>query len=94
MEEFCYLESVLTHTDGADRDVNRRIRLARTSFITLNKVLSTKNIKTRTKLKLFRSNSQTVLLYGSETWKVNSVPIKSYKHLSTNVKELSVEYSG
>ena len=69
VESFTYLGSVVSRTGGSDEDVKVRIGKARHAYNTLGPVWNNRNIRTKTKLKLFNSNVKTVLLYGSETWK-------------------------
>ena len=47
------------------------------------------SISTRTKLRIFRSNVKSVLLYGSETWKVAKTTTQSYKYSLIAVYEES-----
>ena len=54
---------------GTDADVKNRINKARVIFNILGKVWSAKNISRGTKMKIFNSNVNSVLLYGAETWK-------------------------
>jgi exonuclease III len=71
--EFCYLGSIVNSTGGTEKDIERRIGLARKAFNSLNKIWTTKAITNKTKLKIFRSNVKEVLLYGAETWKTNKI---------------------
>ena len=47
-----------------------RIGKARSPFNTLASIWRSREIKTTTKLRMFNSNVQSVLLYGSETWRM------------------------
>ncbi|XP_068690189.1 uncharacterized protein [Montipora foliosa] len=69
VKEFSYLGSVLDTLGGTDKDALTRIGKARAVFIMLKKVWASKELSVRTKLRIFRSNVKTVLLYGSETWR-------------------------
>jgi hypothetical protein len=42
------------------------------AFVQLYRIWKNKNIRIKTKLKIFNSNVKAVLLYGCETWKVTS----------------------
>ena len=72
VDEFCYLGSIIAKDGGADSDVMSRIKKARQSFGSLNSVWRSTQISRHLKLKLFKSNVLSVLLYGSETWKVTA----------------------
>ena len=69
VKEFPYLGSVVDTHGGTDKDALTRIGKARAVFIMLKKVWAPKELSVRTKLRIFRSNVKTVLLYGSETWR-------------------------
>jgi len=70
VNEFIYLGSVIAVEGGTEEDVRRRITLANVAFGSLNNVWYSKRLTLRLKLKIFRSNVLSVLLYGSETWRV------------------------
>ena len=66
---------------GNDEDIKIRIQKARAAFVMLRKIWNAKEIKTCTKLRIFRSNVKSVLLYGAETWhltKQKSSKIQSF----------------
>ena len=69
VEEFEYLGSTITKDCTLEREVNMRISKASRTFGLLYLVLwSRSNIKTSTKMRLFKSVVLSTLLYGSETW--------------------------
>ena len=70
---FTYLGSVINETGGADDDIKTRIAKARAAFILLKKIWDSREITKATKLKIFNSNVKSVLLYGSETWRLTKV---------------------
>ena len=69
VESFVYLGSTVSQQGGTDRDVTARIGKARAAFVMLRNVWTSKEISTKTKLRIFNSNVKAVLLYGSETWR-------------------------
>ena len=69
---FTYLGTVINIEGGSEEDAKARIGKARTTCNILNKIWETKNIPIKTKLKIFNSNVESTLLYGSETWKTTS----------------------
>ena len=73
VESFTYLGSLVTATGGADEDVKARIGKARYVFNVLKPVWRAKALSVNNKLRIFNSNVKSVLLYGSETWKVTNV---------------------
>lgn len=67
VETFVYLGSTIARQGGTDADVIARIGKATASFIQQKIIRSSKEIKKRTKIRLFYSNVKSVLLYGAET---------------------------
>jgi hypothetical protein len=76
VEEFTYLGSIVDKEGGTDADVKARIRKARAAFILLKNIWRSKEITTGTKIRLFNTNVKAVLLYGSDTWRINVSTIK------------------
>ena len=72
VEEFVYLGSKISQSGGTDEDIIQRTRKARQVFAILRPVWRSKAISSHTKLRIFNSNVKSVLLYGSETWRVTS----------------------
>ena len=70
VDRFNYLGSVFTKGGGADEDVNRRLSKARTTFRMLEPVWRSSQYSNITKIKLYQSCIVSVLLYGSECWKM------------------------
>ena len=67
---FTHLGSLITTTDGAEEDVEARCRKAQFAFSILRPILRSKVISLWTKIRIFNSNLKSVLLYGSETWRL------------------------
>ena len=67
VDSFIYLGSIVAKDGGVAQDVSQRIRKANGAFVQLYPVWKNSRISTRTKLRIFRSNVKSVLLYGSET---------------------------
>ena len=67
VDSFLYLGSMVTKDGGATQDVSQRIQKANGAFVQLYPVWRNNRISTRTKLRIFRSNVKSLLLYGSET---------------------------
>ena len=82
VESFTYLGSVLMDkSGGTDADVKTRIGTARSAFIMLKKVWSSREIGTSTKVRLFNSNVKSVLLYGADTWRTTKASMKKIQIL-------------
>ena len=66
---FIYLGSAVDRQGGTDRDVTARICKATAAFVMLKNIWLSKEIRKRTKLRIFNSNVKSVLLYKCETWR-------------------------
>ena len=69
-DHFTYLGSVVSESGGTEEDIVARIRKAQQAFATLRSVWKSRVISLNTKLRIFNSNIKSVLLYGSETWRL------------------------
>ena len=70
VDSFTYLDAIVNKTGGAEQDITARVGKARSSFNKLTKVWKSSQYSMRTKTRIFNSNVLTVLLYGSETWRM------------------------
>ncbi|KAK3105137.1 hypothetical protein FSP39_017997 [Pinctada imbricata] len=70
VDNFTYLGSIVATSGGTDEDITSRINKARHVFAILKPVWTSSQMTIRTKLRIFNSNVKSVLLYGSECWKV------------------------
>ena len=68
---FIYLGATVTPEGGGMGDMKNRLSKARNTFTRLKKIWSSNNIRRKTKLQLYKTLVLPVLLYGSETWKIN-----------------------
>jgi len=69
VDSFVYLGSIVDKKGGTDQDVKARIGKARAAFVMLKNIWASKEISTKTKLRIFNSNVKSTLLYGCETWR-------------------------
>ena len=70
VDSFTYSDAIVNKTGGAEQDITARVGKARSSFNKLTKVWKSSQYSMRTKTRIFNSNVLTVLLYGSETWRM------------------------
>ena len=70
VEDFTYLGSILSVNNGAEKDIKSRLQKARTSFSMRSNKYSRK-----TKPRIFKNNVLSVLLYGSECWRMTATDI-------------------
>ena len=79
-----YLRHIITEDGKCEKEVRRRIEIARAAFEGLKEVLTTRNIKINTRRKLEQCYIWSTLLYAAETWTLNTniiVDIKNSKKL-------------
>ena len=70
VERFTYLGANVSNKGEITADIKKRIALASEQMKKLANVWNTSGITNRTKVILFKSLALSVLLYGSETWKL------------------------
>ncbi|KAI0231053.1 hypothetical protein LSAT2_018566 [Lamellibrachia satsuma] len=68
--EFTYLGAKVSTDGNSESEIKARIRKARGAFAALKNIWKTNKISNRTKIRLFKSNVLSVLLYAAESWKV------------------------
>ena len=66
VEEFIYLGSVMSSDGSSDAEVQARLAKARNAFRTLRNFWRNGNISKKTKLRIFKTNVLSSLLYGAE----------------------------
>ena len=67
---FTYLGNLITTSGGTEEDVEARCRKAQVAFSILRPIWRSKFISRWTKIRIFNYNVKSVLLYGSETWRL------------------------
>ena len=71
IEEFTYLGSVISTDNSAQRDIKARLNKARCAFSRLKNIWKSKQYSLSTKVRIYNSNVKSVLLYGSECWRID-----------------------
>ena len=71
VDSFTYLGSVMDADEGSTADISTRLKKARAAYYKLRKVWASGQHRRKTKLRIYKSNVMSVLLYGAECWKVN-----------------------
>ncbi|KAK3546988.1 hypothetical protein QTP86_007917 [Hemibagrus guttatus] len=72
VQKFVYLGSKVTTDGDCNKDINTRVSKANQAFAMLKPIWRTTSLSIHTKIKIFRSNVISVLLYGSECWKTTT----------------------
>ena len=68
--EFTYLGAKVTKDGNTEAEIKTMINKARGAFAALKNIWKTKTISKKTKIRIFKSNVLSVLLYAAESWKV------------------------
>ena len=76
VSEMVYLGSLLTDNGKCEKKIRWRIGMARTAFTKLKIVLTSRNIKLCTRIKLIKCYVWSPILYGCETWTLSKTSIK------------------
>ncbi|KAK6967526.1 hypothetical protein BgiMline_027350 [Biomphalaria glabrata] len=76
VESFTYLGSILDHHGRTDADVRTCIGKARAAFHQMKNTWGSREISTTTKIRLFNTIVQPILLYGAETWRTTITTMK------------------
>ena len=77
VESFTYLGSKVTSDGDCEVEVKARLTKARHAFASLRPIWRSKQYSIHTKLRLYRSNVLSILLYCAETWKMTRSIINS-----------------
>ncbi|VDO54323.1 unnamed protein product [Schistosoma margrebowiei] len=73
---FTYLCSIIDGHSVSDADVKVRIGRAKAAYLQLRNIWNSKQLSTNTKVRIFNTNVETVLLYASETWRTTKAIIQ------------------
>ena len=84
VQSFRYLGSIVNEKGGSEEDIQNRVKKARQVFRMLNNTWTSTQISRKTKIRIFNSNINPVLLYGCESWVVTK---KSAKTMQTVVNK-------
>ena len=71
VQDFKYLGSYISADSDIQQEISMRIWLAAAAFNKLRNIWKSSLLQTTTKLKIYRSNVRSVLLYAAETWRTN-----------------------
>ena len=67
---YMYLGSLINEDGRCEKEINRRIMIARTTFTNMRTLLSCRGINLKTRLRAIQCYILPTLFYGSETWTV------------------------
>ena len=70
VDKFTYLGTVVSTEHPTQKDIKNRLAKARSALQRLRPIWKSKQYNPKTKIRLYNSNVKSVLLYGSECWRV------------------------
>ena len=71
VEDFKYLGSYISSNGSNEKEIATRIAMAAQAFNRLAKIWKSSSLLQRTKIRIYKSNVRSVLLYAAESWKLN-----------------------
>jgi hypothetical protein len=69
---FCYLGLIVEQNGASNLEIEKRINYGRKVIGILNYIFWSSNILGKTKTIIYKSIVESILLYGSETWTLNT----------------------
>ncbi|KAG1688006.1 Transducin beta-like protein 3 [Nymphon striatum] len=75
VKPFIYLGQLITEDGRCEKKIRRRIEMAKTTFNKMEKILTSKSINSKLKLRLANCYIWPILTYAFETWTMN-LPLK------------------
>ena len=83
VEDFTYLGSIVSIDEATHKDINTRLGKAQGAFASLRPIWRSKQLRLETKIRIYSSNVKSVLLYGSECWRVVQSDMKRLDAFNT-----------
>ena len=77
VNSFLYLRSVFSSDGRCEKEVKRRIGIAKTAFTSMKKVLCGRNISIPVRLRVLKCYIWSPMLYGCETWTLSKWMMKN-----------------
>ena len=79
VSDFKYLGTVISGDGTIDKELSTRIQKASGAFNLLGSIWHNRNIKTSTKIRIYKAAVLTILLYGSEVWNTTQTQMKRFQ---------------
>ena len=76
VESFVYLGAHISKSGGTEEDIKARLGKVRAAYSKLDKIWKNSQFTYKTKIKIFKSNVISVLLYGCECWRMTKTDEK------------------
>ncbi|MCP4473446.1 MAG: reverse transcriptase family protein [Gammaproteobacteria bacterium] len=79
VSNFKYLGTIISGDGTIDKELSTRIQKASGAFNLLGSIWHNRNIKTSTKIRIYKAAVLTILLYGSEVWNTTQTQMKRFQ---------------
>ena len=79
VSNFTYLGAIISADGTIDKEPSSRIQKASGAFYQLSRIWYSRNIKTPTKVRIYKAAVLTILSYGSEVWNTTQAQIKRFE---------------
>ena len=79
VSNFAYLGAIISADGTIDKELSSRIQKAPGAFYQLSRIWYSRNIKTPTKVSIYKAAVLTILLYGSEVWNTTQAQMKRFE---------------
>ena len=76
VDSFVYLGQLITNEGKNEKEILRRISIARCTFLQMSKSLCCRDMRLDTRQRILRCYIWSTLLYGSETWTISKTMIR------------------
>ena len=76
VESYQYLGQLITEDGRCEKEIRRRIGIAKTNFLKMKNVLTTKKLSMKTRKKILNCYIISTLMYAAETWVINAADWK------------------
>ena len=79
VSNFTYLGAIISADGTIDKELSSRIQKASGAFYQLSRIWYSRNIKTLTKVRIYKAAVLTILLYGGEVWNTTQAQMKRFE---------------
>jgi hypothetical protein len=72
VDSFHYLGSCITNDNNEAAEIQRRLKLANSTYYSMSSIMKSQDVHKGTKIRLYKTLIQTGLTYGCETWRLSN----------------------
>ena len=73
VKQYLYLGHIITEDGKCEVEIKRRIEIARSNFISMKNLLTSRTLHLNTRKKLIKCYVLSTFMYASETWTINQI---------------------